>query len=172
MSLWLLLLMIIAGAFANRHRGGWIGTGHTQLARFDFAVSLAILYLLGSWDWRGALVSVPLTFLACLIGQGVDMGDDTWKKAEGLAISGIVNISGIVTVAALSGLILHPLALLALPLAAIGKPLAYAVNRYIKLPPITLFKESFASGTTEFGEVLFGAVEGGCIWVACWGVLH
>lgn len=160
---------ILAGAFLNRHRGGWLGTGHTQVARLDFAVGMALLLYLASLDWIAGLIAVPLLWLGCLAGQGTDQADDTPAKALGLVASGAVNFVAIPLALIAAQFIAHQpppwLALVVVPLVALGKPLAYYLAG--KLPPIqTVFGQGFARGSTEWGEVLFGAVEGAGIVVA------
>lgn len=193
--------VVVLAAAINRHRGGWLGTGHTQWARADFAAGTAILWLLASWgDWRGALAVLPLTFLGCLAGQGYDQADDTPLKAAGLIGSGLLNFAG-VGLASWWAALGHPdpLALvarayasawhldiagylaihfevwnafpLAWPLVALAKPLVYRLGKYLPGDWIpTLFGQGFARGSTEWGELLFGAVEGAGI-VAC-AALH
>lgn len=190
--LYLLPLFILVGALANRHRGGWwsapvpAGTnGRTQLARLSFAGILSALFALGSFDPLAAALCVPLLWLGCLAGQGYDQGDNTIMKFLGLMVSGMFNIAGVVLVSYWvhlghpieTGWKLLPYAgLLVWPAVILGKPLVYRIGKYLPaLPYIPLPfvpraqwpNYGFARGNTEWGEVLFGAVEGAAIFAAC-----
>lgn len=164
-----LILYPFIGALANRFRGGWIGTGHTQWARAIFAVIMGAMLCVGLLNpW--ALVAIPLMFLGCLPGQGEDQAADTWAKRVGLGLSGTVNFLGIAIGAGLSGAWL-PLVTVVAILVGISKPATYMLAQKMpnNLLPF-LLGQGFLRGPTEWGEVLFGAVMGLATAILCVGL--
>lgn len=160
--------IVVAGALLNRHRGGWVGTGHTQVARADFALGMAILLALALGSWW-ALAAAPLMFAGCLPGQGEDAADDTALHRLGLVASGAANFAGCAVAAAV---LEHrwEIALVALGVGAL-KPLAYWPALHDRLPEIRRLWPggSFAVGR-EWGEVLFGVAHGaGIVAIAALG---
>lgn len=92
-------LCVLAAGLLNRHRGGWIATGHTQIARLDFAVGMAALIYLSTFDWQFALTSVVLWFAGELAGNASWMLVRNPPEVMHGALSGAINVVGVCVVA-------------------------------------------------------------------------
>lgn len=168
------------GAFAYRHRGGFLPTGHTQVARTDFAIMIALLFFgreaflhstsMTDWMWMAAAILLVwvFTFIDTLIGHAKWMGADTPLKVFMLGVTGLVNVMGLITVfwwwnnghpldpAQLSQALLHhwPVYMI---LAGALKSGAYVLGNYT--PSITRWSPHFDRGPV-WGEWYFGALIG------------
>lgn len=149
----LALLYAPLGALTNRVRGGFLPTGHTQLARGIYAVAFAVMLALPTLNWRLALAAVPALFLGAILGSN-DWGLlRDWTEAREAILSGVLNVAPVAL--AVFFLAQHPVAasgyLLAAGLAKL--PLYYLAVKVIRSPVRYL-----AGG--ELGEALYGAALG------------
>lgn len=165
MTALLILFGALVGAAANRHRGGWLPTGHTQLARLNFACIMTLILVAAgghpSWWWLAFPVG---WFFGCLAGQGEGMwmgrggpGDNIWWDTADLAGSGLWNVVVPVAVLWWTG-VPGWWWLLA---AGLAKPAAYYVGNRL---PVHI--QRMEQGP-ELSEVIQGAVLGAaCVLAA------
>ena len=151
------LLTAPVGAFLYRHRGGFLPTGHTQLARGDFSLGMAALLYLATGDWRFALASVPLWFLGSLAPNGDWMGiADLEQFGEGI-VSGVLNVLAVCAAALLFG---HWALAACLFVAGGMKGPAYLAGKFWPRWDVPQFHAG-----PEMGECLFGAALGVAVGV-------
>src|ERR1700726_4829525 len=92
-----------AGTILYRHRGGLFPLKHGQIARLDFCLGMAALLYLATWDWRFALISLPLWFAGCLAPNGDWMGIANARQLLWGIYSGLLNVGAVVVLAAAFG---------------------------------------------------------------------
>lgn len=152
-----ILASAVVGAFANRHRGGWLPTGHTQIARLNFSVIVTALVLwhLAPFSWPLIPLLLAGFMFGCLAGQGEGMWmglgtSPLWRDALDLFGSGLWNVA--VPVAALWCFDApHWYVLL---IAGALKPVAYFIGNRV---PCSV--PHFDTGP-ELSEMFYGAVLG------------
>ena len=161
-------IIVPIAALANRHRGGWLPTGHTQIARLDFAAIMTalVLWRIGVPVWWIVPALLAGWFIGCLAGQGEGMwiGRASFENrytitprkwltdAANLTGSGLCNVAVPVALLWWFGALWWPLLI-----AGALKPLAYELGwrMPLRLP-------GFSQGP-ELGEVAFGAALGAAI---------
>lgn len=153
-------------AFINRHRGGLLKTGRTQLARADFAFIASSLVYWAVGDAQVGLLCFLGFFLGCLAGHGEGMwmgrggpNDNLLWDTGDLAASGFANFILPAVVLAVWGYM--PVAVALVIAGTIGKPAAY----YIGNRAHGTGEHGFAKGP-ELGELLYGAVLGCALGLA------
>lgn len=143
----------LIGAVLNRHRGGWLPTGHTEVARADYAIGFALLAMLAAWDWRLAALA-PIMWLGSLAGNAAWFHVTSILDVIKGSGSGVLNVIGACAVIAIFA---HWW--LAAPLLVAGMckgPLYWLSWRIPSKVP------ALATGP-EIGEALFGAALGAAI---------
>lgn len=135
----------------NRFRGGWIPTGHTQLARGIYSVLMAAVIWALTLNPLMSLITIPLWFLGSLASNSW-MGITSIQEFFEGAASGWFNVFFVAMVL----LYFHyDFGFLTLTIAGLSKGLCYLIAKYIPNPNIN----QFHSGP-ELGEVLFGIALG------------
>lgn len=150
----ILALYLLLGAFINRVRGGFLPTGHTQLARAIYGTAFAAMLFLHTWEWQMAMAFAPAMFLGAILGSN-DWGLlRDWSEAREGFYSGVVNI---VLPAIVVGAFGHTAGTAAMVAAGLLKlPLYYLAVKVIRSPI-----KHLAGG--ELGEALYGAALGAAV---------
>lgn len=149
------VLAIPAAGFLYRHRGGWLPTGHTQLARFDFSLGMTLLMMLVTWDWHMCF-SLPLWFIGCLAPNGDWMNVANRQQFIWGIYSGLLNVGPVVVLAALFSY--WPLAVALLVAGALKGPM-YLLAKFIPME-----YPQFHRGP-ELGEFTFGLCLGAALYL-------
>lgn len=144
----------IIGAAANRHRGGWLPTGHTQLARLDFSLIMSALVWWSTGRWDVAICCIPAWAFGTLAGQGEGMWMGTgtsplWRDALNLLGSGLWNVCAVAAVLWWFDLAWWPMVV-----AGAMKAAAYWIGNRV---PVHV---TAAEQGPELSEILYGAVLG------------
>lgn len=166
------LLLIPLFAFLYRCRGGFLGTGHTQLGRLIYWV-----IPVGIW----AVFQNPLlapacaltAFLGLLIPHSKYMASATFKSVAGMGLIGMARLSLILAPLAYYSpvvLIFAPLGLLSGLGYYIGWKYLHGIDSRIYSKGYSLLGISFTSGPfaiagCEWGEVFTGAAFGLAFWL-------
>ncbi len=150
------VLAAFAGAFLYRVRGGFLPTGHTQLARAIWCAPTALLVALLTGNWIAGLSAFFMAWAGVLLPnepwQRMETGEH-WRNAAGVGFLRVL-------------LLLAPVAWAthapeALYWAAIGILNAPLYWLGWKLPARALGK--FIDWNTAWGEAFFGAL--------CWAAI-
>lgn len=147
--MWTLALIPVSGLL-NRVRGGFLPTGHTQVARAIFAVGMGVMLALGQHDWR-LLTTIPVWFVGEFAPNGDYLGmTSVWQFLEATS----VGIANVFLPALLMGWLGYHFAAVALVAAGALKGVCYLVAKFIP-SKITNFQQG-----AEMAELLFGLVLG------------
>jgi hypothetical protein len=151
--IFLVLLSTLFGGFLYRHRGGFLPTHHTQLARIDFSLGMAALC--GAWTldpWM-ALAAVAW-MVGCFAPNGDWMGIQNARQIVWGVYSGLINVGPVVVLSAALG---HWRLAVSLLVAGALKGPVYLAAKYLPDWQIPQFHRG-----PEMGEALFGL----CLGVA------
>lgn len=115
-------------AFANRFRGGWLPTGHTELTRAIFAAIWAVVLVpyIGWW----AVAAFVAVFIGSLVGHARFMGLASLSQYIDLGVTGLFNFAPLSYVLMLSG---YPHAVDMWFICSVGKTAAYALGKYLPI---------------------------------------
>ena len=139
----------LIGAFINRVRGGFLPTGHTQIARAIYAAAFSGMVLIATGQWLLAMLCLPAWFFGAMAPNDWGQVRSPGEVFQG-AVSGVLNVVGVFTLLVAFG---HPVGVLLLGVGiAKGRLYWLAVHKIPSRVP------HLQGG--EIGEALFGAALG------------
>lgn len=147
----LALIIPFLSLFLNRFRGGWLPTGHTQVARGGWSIGMGLFTFIATGNWLVSICSIPLWMIFEMISPiGLWMGLDKWWQFPLATACGVLNVVGVVLLFWYFGygwyFILATSAL---------KGVAYYVGDYLIKSNI----QNFRTGP-EASECVFGFIQG------------